>query len=127
MCILLVEDNLKLVSMLEEVFGQVGFMVDCVYDGYVVDLLFIMQDYVFVIFDIGLLCMDGLEVLCCLCVCKNLLFVMILIVYGVVEECVCGLNFGVDDYFVKLFDLIEVEVCVWVFICCSYGYESMQL
>ncbi|MEE2979886.1 MAG: response regulator, partial [Pseudomonadota bacterium] len=63
MRILLVEDNLKLASTLEEALGQAGFTVDCAHDGHAADLLLTTQDYALAILDIGLPRMDGLEVL----------------------------------------------------------------
>ena len=54
MRILLVEDNLKLASTLEEALGQAGFTVDCVHDGHAADLLLTTQDYALAILDIGL-------------------------------------------------------------------------
>ena len=44
MRILLVEDNLKLASTLEDALSQAGFTVDCVHDGHAADLLLTTQD-----------------------------------------------------------------------------------
>lgn len=50
-----------------------------------------------------------------------MLLVLILIVVDSVEECVKGLDLGVDDYMVKLFVLFELEVCVCVLVWCGIG------
>lgn len=40
-----------------------------------------------------------------------------LLVMGVMLDCVIGLEMGVDDYLVKFFDLCELIVCVCVLLC----------
>lgn len=90
----------------------------------VVDLVLVSEEYVLVIFDVGLLWMDGFEVLVCLCGCGKILLVLMLIVCGEVKDWVYGFNFGVDDYLVKFFELFELEVWVKVLLCCSvFGGE----
>ncbi|NMV38153.1 response regulator [Ralstonia insidiosa] len=127
MRILLVEDNLKLASTLEEALSQAGFTVDCVHDGHAADLLLTTQDYALAILDIGLPRLDGLEVLRRLRARKNPLPVLILTAHGAVEERVRGLNLGADDYLAKPFDLTEVEARARALIRRSHGHESTQL
>lgn len=67
-----------------------------------------------VVFDLGLLDGDGIDILKYIKkYCKNLL-VVILIVCGSIDDKVMGLDLGVDDYFVKFFDFVELFVCFWV-------------
>lgn len=50
---------------------------------------------------------------------------IMLIVKGEDFDCIFGLEFGVDDYIVKLFNYRELLVCVKVIICCIEYINSL--
>lgn len=64
-----------------------------------------------------MLCLNGVDILCCICVKSNMLVVM-LIVKGDDIDCIIGLEFGVDDYVFKFCMLCEIVVCICVILCC---------
>lgn len=55
--------------------------------------------------------------------CYDYIFVLFFIVKDILDECVRGLDVGVDDYLVKFFELWELLVRVWVLLCCCVIIE----
>lgn len=74
--------------------------------------------YDFVVFDFGLFCMLGIDLFGWICKCCDYMLVLVMIVCDMVVDCVSGLSVGVDDYFGKLFDLVELIVWCCVFVWC---------
>lgn len=96
-----------------------------VYDGIFVEQVLVQNCYEFVIFDFGLLGIDGMMLFMCFCQINCYMFVIVLIVCDELNDWIQGLNFGVDDYMFKLFELVEFEVCICVVMCCSGLYSDM--
>lgn len=70
----------------------------------------------FVLFDVMMLCFDGIGLFCVLWGDDDLcgLLVILLLVCVGEEVSVEGFEVGVDDYVNKLFLVCELLVCVWV-------------
>lgn len=103
------------------------YIVEVVYDGEEVEYLIVFGEYVVIVFDLLLLYVDGMMVFKCICCKGNCMLVIILIVNVLLDGCVVGLDFGVDDYFVKFFELVEFEVWLCVVICCGYDFVSLEI
>lgn len=124
MCLLLVEDNLDLVDVIICWMCCSGYVVDWQVDGLVVVSVLCYQSFDLVVLDIGLFKFDGLCVLVGMCECGDSMLVLMLIVCDGIEDCVQVLDVGVDDYFGKLFDFCEFEVCCCVLLWCVCGQVS---
>lgn len=113
-CILVVEDNLfnmKLVVLILDLMGYVVIEVSEVLEG----LCFVkVEMFVFILMDIQLLGMDGLEVICWFKVDFDMWYIKVVVLMVFVmkgdEECMCVV--GCDDYIVKL--IWYVEFVVWI-------------
>lgn len=127
MCILIVEDDFVIVVVIIVLLCQGGYVVDYVISGVQVDIVLCDGLYDLLVFDLGLLVLDGSEVLYCLCQCGFGVLVLVIIVCEGLNECVCVFDLGVDDYLVKLFVLVEFEVCVWVLLCCFVSKGVIEL
>lgn len=127
MCVFFVEDDDMIGDSVCKGLCYDGFVIDWVCDGEVVVYVVIVFGVVgvefgiimfdFMLFDFGLFKCDGLDVVCEVCQCGIVIFILIFIVCDVVVDCVVGFNVGVDDYLVKLFDLQELVVCMYVLLC----------
>lgn len=117
MKILIVEDDFLLVEGLVGVLRMLGYEVEYVVMG--IDVLVVCKVCFFfvIVLDLGLLDISGFDVFLKIeCLCQGGVFIFI--VFDGVDECVCGFDLGVDDYMIKLFVLVELEVCVCVLLCC---------
>lgn len=87
-----------------------------VFDGEEGIWLFKQDLYDLIFFDIMFLKLNGMDFLKIIWEKSNILVLMILVKDGDVDK-VLGLGFGVDDYIVKLFFMIElmvrVKVVIW--------------
>lgn len=88
------------------------------YDVVMFEKCFECEWFDLIVLDLMMLGVDGLIVLCQLCVAGDDIFVIMLIVWVDDVDCIVGFEFGVDDYFGKLFNLCELFVCVQVVLCC---------
>lgn len=79
--------------------------------------------YDFILLDVMMLKMDGFDVLKKFCVSYSM-FVFMLIVRGDDYDCILGLEMGVDDYLLKLFNYCELVVWIKVIVCC-YNFFLM--
>lgn len=110
MRILIIEDNTKLAASLQDGLKQEGFAVDCLFDGKSGEERIIMQgeEYDLAILDIMLPEQDGLSV------CKKVrargasLPIIMLTAKDALEDRVCGLDCGADDYLIKPFSFEEL-------------------
>lgn len=108
MKLLLVEDSLQLNKALTTVFKRNSFVVDCAFDGEEA-LLFIEQyEYDIIVLDVMLPKIDGLEVLKRMRAAKNNTPVIMLTAKSSIEDKVCGLDLGADDYLSKPFAVEEL-------------------
>lgn len=55
------------------------------------------------------------------------MLVFILIVCDMFNDCIIGLDVGVDDYLVKFFVLEELYVCICVLLCCYNNQGESEL
>ena len=98
--ILLVEDNLKLSSLIAEYLTSQGYQVKCEYRGDKTVYRILHEDYFLVILDINLPELDGLQI------CKIVRnqfngFILMLTAREGDEDHIQGLQFGADDYVTK--------------------------
>ncbi len=106
--ILVVEDETHVVSFIKKGLTEEGFEVTVAFDGKTGLQLALNSDYDFIILDIMLPEMNGLEV------CKNIrkenqeVPILFLTALGTSENIVLGLENGADDYLVKPFKFIEL-------------------
>lgn len=77
--------------------------------------------YDMLIFDWYMLGMFGIDVLSVVCSCyREVLLILFVMVEEGEKSFVCVFMYGVDDYIVKLFCIVELCVCVDVLLCCVY-------
>lgn len=112
MRLLLVEDDRLLGDAIEAGMTLAGFAVDWVTDGVAADNALAGQQaasYAAVVLDLGLPRRDGLSVLKGLRQRGCRLPVLILTARDTVEDRICGLDSGADDYLLKPFDMGELS------------------
>lgn len=95
-----------------------GYLCDYFLCGLYVFVVLVSVLYDVMVFDFLLFDVDGFDLFLCLCNDGVILLVLIFIVCDGVEDCIFGFDWGGDDYFVKLFVLGELEVCLCVLLCC---------
>lgn len=110
--IFIVEDELKLVELLQKYLVVVGYILCYVVCGDVVLDVVCVQWLDLILLDIMLLGMDGWEICCQLCIFLDVLVLMLMVCVEE-EDCLCGLELGVDDYIGKILFLL-CEIVVWV-------------
>lgn len=112
MRILIIEDDRKISSFLEKGFREAGFAVDTAADGEE-GLTLARQDfYDAIVADLMLPKLDGLEMIGRLRAEKVNTPVLILSARRSVDDRICGLQAGGDDYMVKPFSFSELLVRV---------------
>lgn len=104
MRILVVDDEKEIADGISLILSKAGYQVDCVYDG-LMGLDYILSDiYDLVLLDIMLPKINGIDII------KNVRSegvdtpIILLTAKSQVEDKICGLNFGADDYLTKPFD-----------------------
>jgi len=108
MRILIIEDEIDLVSVLAQGLRRQGYAVDIAFDGEQGCESALVNDYDLLILDLNLPGMDGLEV------CRRLraghphLLILMLTARSRLADKVTGLDFGADDYLAKPFDFGEL-------------------
>ena len=108
--ILLVEDEPKIAVSLKKGLEEKGFCVELAYDGKMGKQMFFANTYNLVILDINLPLINGYE-LCKIIRDKNeQLPILMLTALNATEDKVLGFNSGADDYLVKPFEFIELQV-----------------
>jgi DNA-binding response OmpR family regulator len=108
--ILLVEDNRQIAEMVGEFLERRGYSVDYAADGVSGLHLAVANSYDVLVLDLMLPGMDGLEL------CRKLRReakrstpVLMLTARDTLEDKLCGLEAGADDYLVKPFEVRELE------------------
>lgn len=114
-CVIVVDDDVSICDVIVDYLLLYGYQVCVVVDVIVLDVLLQVECFDLIIFDWMMFGEDGLLVCCWLQV--WVILILMLLVMGVVLDCVIGLEMGVDDYLVKLFDLCELLVWVCVLLC----------
>jgi DNA-binding response OmpR family regulator len=109
MRILLVEDDLQLGDGLAVGLRQAGFAVDWVKDGQSADHALQAEDFDFVVLDLGVPKLSGIEVLTRVRARQQTMPILILTARDATSDKVLGLDCGADDYLVKPVDLDELS------------------
>jgi len=112
MRILLVEDDLQLGDGLAVGLRQAGFTVDWVKEGQSADHALQTEDFDFVVLDLGLPKLSGIEVLTRARSRQQTMPILILTARDATSDKVIGLDCGADDYLVKPIDLDELSARV---------------
>ncbi|MFE9686905.1 response regulator transcription factor [Streptomyces sp. NPDC006285] len=107
--LLLVEDDMELVTMLSETLQGEGYAVDVATDGQRGLHLGLARQYDVLVVDRRLPALDGLDLLGRLRARAVRTPVMLLTAMGTVHDRVDGLDAGADDYMVKPFELDELS------------------
>ena len=108
MSILVIEDEKKLVDILKRALKRERYSVDVAYDGEEGLEKALKGNYSLILLDIMLPKKDGIAV------CKELRAsnvhtpIIMVTARGGIEDIVCGLDAGADDYMVKPIDMIEL-------------------
>jgi DNA-binding response OmpR family regulator len=108
MRVLLVEDNRELAGMLAERLTAAGYETDCLVTRVEAYEALTTTCYAALILDLGLPDGDGLSVLRDIRHRQSPMPVLILTARGSVDDRVCGLRSGADDYLIKPFDFDEL-------------------
>jgi len=127
MYILIIEDNPDLVENIYDFFESQGHVLDAAYDGHH-GLEFIQNNlYDVIVLDLILPDMDGLEV------CSKLrnrgcnLPILILTARNTLKDKLRGFQSGADDYLVKPFSLLELDVRLQALVRRGQGMISNSL
>ncbi|MBO3269038.1 response regulator transcription factor [Hymenobacter sp. NBH84] len=108
MKILLVEDELKVVTVLKKGFEEEEYAVDVAFDGKTGHLMSLSNQYDIIVLDISLPIFNGYE-LCELIRRRNVhVPILMLTALGTTDNKVEALNLGADDYVVKPFEFKEL-------------------
>jgi DNA-binding response OmpR family regulator len=109
MKILLVEDEAKLVSIIQRDLGAEGYEVSVALDGTTGLQMALKGDFQLIILDIMLPGINGVEVCRQLRQANAQAAILMLTALGTTENVVVGLDSGADDYMVKPFSLAELN------------------
>ncbi len=126
MKILLVEDDPILGEAVMLAVRQAGFTVDWARDGVQADSALAGFTYDAVLLDLGLPRREGLDVLRGLRKRGAILPVMILTARDTIEDRVCGLDAGADDYLLKPFSLDELLARLRALLRRAYGKADTE-
>src|SRR5665213_2411739 len=127
MCILIVEDSVRLQRTLSMALRKSGYAVDVCGDGEDGLWLATSNDYDAIILDIMLPKRDGLSVLSTLRTQGRFMHVLLLTARDTVSDRVQGLRTGADDYLVKPFALDELLARVEALCRRAYGTKDPRL
>jgi DNA-binding response OmpR family regulator len=106
--LLLIEDEGRIVELLSAALARASFAVDAVATGAEGRAALAAVPYDAVILDLGLPDGDGLSLLRATRAAGNTVPILILTARDAVEDRVCGLDSGADDYLVKPFAITEL-------------------
>ncbi len=127
MRILLVEDDLQLGDGLAVGLRQSGFTVDWLKDGRSADLALQSERFDFVVLDLGLPGLGGIEVLRRARSRQQHMPILILTARDATSDKVLGLDCGADDYLVKPIDLDELSARIRALVRRSAGRATPLL
>jgi DNA-binding response OmpR family regulator len=127
MRLLLVEDSVPIQEAVATGLRKTGYAVDVTGDGLEGLWLAESNDYDVIILDIMLPGMDGLSLLQRLRAAKKDTHVLLLTAKDTVQDRVCGLKAGADDYLVKPFALEELMARVEALCRRSYGQKQSRI
>jgi two-component system, OmpR family, response regulator len=127
MKILLIEDDLVLSDGLTHTLEQSGYAVTPATSAQAAETCLQHQDFDLLILDLGLPDMDGLDLLRRLRKRKLYLPILILTARDGVNDRVCGIEQGADDYLTKPFELRELEARIHGLIRRCYGGFNQKI
>ena len=108
MRVLLAEDDSMIGDALMYALNAAHYAVDWVKDGHSALTAVQTQHYDFMLLDLGLPIMDGLDVLRALRAKSNRIPVLIVSARDALESRIAGLDLGADDYILKPFEISEL-------------------
>ena len=108
MRLLIVEDEARIAEILTAALQRVGFAIDAVSRCADAREALSLTPYDAVVLDLGLPDGDGLGLLAQVRSARNQLPILVLTARDTVDDRVCGLNAGADDYLVKPFAIAEL-------------------
>lgn len=112
MKILMIEDELDLLSALKKGFTKKGYAVDTAEDGNEGSYLAEVNEYDVIVLDLNLPYQDGLDILEEIRNRSQTQKVLILSARSSVPDKILGLDMGANDYLAKPFDFLELEARV---------------
>jgi two-component system response regulator QseB len=127
MRLLLVEDDELLGDAVRTGLSQEGYTVDWMKDGISAEAALKAEHFDLVVLDLGLPRRSGLEILKTLRNSSNPIPVLILTARDTVSDRVQGLDTGADDYFIKPFDMDELNARIRALLRRSSGRASPVL
>ncbi|MDT2357951.1 response regulator transcription factor [Enterococcus faecium] len=127
MRVLVVEDNRELVLSVKKGLEQENISVDVAYDGESGEEKAFINSYDGILLDLNLPKKDGLSVLQSLRAEEVESPVIIITARDEIEERAKGLDFGVDDYLVKPFELLELKARIRAVIRRYHGRALPQI
>lgn len=107
-CILVVDDDMRIRSLLEQYLTDKGFYVKAVADGQQMDRVLLRQNIDLLVLDLMLPQEDGLSICQRLRQTDNSLPIIMLTAKGEEQDRIQGLELGADDYLVKPFNPREL-------------------
>jgi DNA-binding response OmpR family regulator len=126
MKILIIEDEVRIATLVQQGLEERGYLTTIAYDGIIGKKLALQNDYDLVISDIILPGLNGIEV------CREIrrgkpdLPVILLTALGTTDDKVEGFDAGADDYLVKPFDFRELLVRIRAVTNRKSGNQMMQ-
>ena len=127
MRVLVVEDNRELALSVKKGLEQENISVDVAYDGELGEEKAFINSYDGILLDLNLPKKDGLSVLQSLRAEEVESPVIIITARDEIEERAKGLDFGVDDYLVKPFELLELKARIRAVIRRYHGRALPQI
>jgi two-component system OmpR family response regulator len=112
MRLLVVEDDAQLRTVIAHTFRDLGHAVEVAADGAAADELLSSRGFDVVVLDLGLPQVDGLELLRRVRRRRSETAILVITARHRVEERICVLDLGADDYLVKPFALGELQARV---------------
>ncbi len=110
MNILIVEDDLRVASLIQRALEEQGFVPTVAYDGLSGKKLALQNDYDLIITDIVLPKLDGLDLCSQIRQYKPETPIIMLTALGTTDDKIEGFDAGADDYMVKPFEIRELLV-----------------
>ena len=124
--ILLVEDDVRIASLIQRGLEEQDFKVSLAYDGISGEKLVLNQHYDLMITDIILPKMDGLDLCKRVRMIKPDMPIIMLTALGTTDDKVEGFDAGADDYLVKPFEIRELIARIQVLIKRSSSSNSVS-
>jgi DNA-binding response OmpR family regulator len=126
MKILIIEDEVRIATLVQQGLEERGYLTTIAYDGITGKKLALQNDYDLVISDIILPGLNGIEVCREIRRVKPDLPVILLTALGTTDDKVEGFDAGADDYLVKPFDFRELLVRIRAVTNRKSGNQMMQ-